>query len=180
MENKKGFTNSRWNRVFHKKQVNQNIQRANALRTIIELAPAYIEKIGEVTYQSGNYDSAHVIGAPTLRDVMKLHKNAWADGFQHENIGPCHSGMYRCESIETMRPEDVYIGGNLYGLNTHNIPFWDECMNEGKTCGGYPIYSYLTVYQIVLQRYKDQLSSNIRAIADEAKKELEELTTLGY
>jgi len=176
----KFLKNNWWNRLFHSKKIKANIELKKKCQKLVDEAHDFIKKIGYVTYTPGDLNSAQVTGATSLLEVMEIHKELWAAGFQHENIGPCHSGMYRCKSIETMRPEDVYIGGNLYGLNTHNIPFWDEYMNEEKTCGGYTIYSYLTVYQIVLQRYKQQLSSNIRTIAKNAKEDLDFLISIGY
>ena len=168
-----------WNRIFHAKAVRANIELKQKLMKLIKLAPELISKIGDVTYTEGNPNSARVNGVTSLLDVLAIHKEAWSDGFQNENIGPCSHGMYRCDSIETMTPDQVYLG-NIYGLFTKNISFWEEYKDEGKTGGGYPVYEYLTVYQIVLWQYKGQLSSNIRAIAENAEKELVQLKELGY
>ncbi len=176
MKNRK---NTWWNRLFHKKETKANIERKERAEKLISLAPGYIQKIGDVTYTEGDQDSAKVSGATSLLDVLTIHKEAWSQGFRNENIGPNSCGMYRCESIETMTPSQVFLG-DIFGLFTKNIEFWERCKNEGKTGGGFSIYEYLTVYQIVLQQYKHQLSSNIRAIAENAKKELNQLKQLGY
>lgn len=138
-----------------------------------------LEEIGDVTYTEGNPNSATITGVTSLIDVLGIHKEAWSLGFQNENIGPDSCGMYRCESIESMRPEEVFLG-NIWGLFTKDISFWERYKHEGKSGGGYPIYEYLTVYEIVLLQYKHQLSSNIKAIAENAKKELLQLEELGY
>jgi hypothetical protein len=78
-----------------------------------------------------------------------------------------------------MKPEEVYLG-NIWGLWTKNIPFWEKYKNQGKTGGGYTIYEYLTDYQIILNQYKRMLSSNVNAIVKDAEKELGELKMLGY
>ncbi len=171
--------NSRWNRLFHKEETKANIERKKRAEKLISLAPEYIQKIGEVSYTEGNSDSARVTGVTSLLDVLAIHKEAWSRGFQYENIGPNSYGMYRCESIETMTPSQVFLG-DIFGLFTKNIEFWERYKDEGKSGGGYPIYEYLTVYEIVLRQYKHQLSSNIKAIAENAKKELSQLEELGY
>ena len=171
--------NNLWNRLFHTKELKANEERKNLLEKIIKIAPDYIRQIGDVTYTEGDPDSVRVTGADSLVDVLSIHKEAWNDGFQNDNIGPCQYGMYRCETIPEMNPSQVFLG-DIWGLWTKNIPFWERYKNEGKSGGGYPVYEYLTVYQIVLQQYKRQLSSNIRAIAENAKGELVKLKNLGY
>lgn len=176
MKNKK---NTWWNRLFHKEDVKANIERKKRAERLISLASGYIQKIGEVTYTEGDKDSAKVKGSTSLLDVLSIHKEAWANGFQNKNIGPCSHGMYRCKTIETMTPSQVFLG-DIFGLYTKNIEFWEGYKNEGRTGGGFPIYEYLTDYQIVLMQYKKQLSSNIKAIAENAEKELDQLKKLGY
>lgn len=176
MKNRK---NTWWNRLFHKEETKANIERKERAEKLVSLASGYIQKIGEVTYTEGDQDSARVTGVTSLLDVLAIHKEAWSQGFQNENIGPDSCGMYRCESIESMRPEEVFLG-NIWGLFTKNISFWERYKDEGKSGGGYPIYEYLTVYEIVLRQYKRQLSSNIKAITKKAEEELNQLKKLGY
>lgn len=176
MKNKK---NTWWNRLFHKEEVRANIEQKERAEKLISLAPGYIQKIGEVTYTEGDKDSAKVTGVTSLLDVLAIHKEAWSHGFQDGKIGPDPHGMYRCESIDTMSPSQVFLG-NIFGLYTKSIEFWEGYKNEGKTGGGFPIYEYLTDYQIVLWQYKHQLSSNIKAIAENAKKEVDQFKNLGY
>ena len=171
--------NCQWNRLFHAKDVKANIEQKERAERLISMAPGYLQEIGEVSYIEGDKDSAKVTGATSLLDVLSIHKEAWANGFQNEKIGPCSHGMYRCESIPSMTPSQVFLG-DIWGLWTKNIPFWEQYKNEGKSGGGWPIYEYLTDYQIILRQYKCQLSSNIRAIAENAEKELAQLKELGY
>ncbi len=171
--------NSRWNRLFHTKEIKANAELKQKLMKLIELAPELIARIGEVTYTEGNPNSATITGVTSLIDVLGIHKEAWSQGFQNENIGPCSYGIYRCETISEMNPSQVFLG-DIFGLFTKNIEFWERYKDEGKSGGGYPIYEYLTVYEIVLRQYKHQLSSNIKAIAENAKKELSQLEELGY
>ena len=176
MKNKK---NTWWNRLIHKKEVKANTEQKERAERVISLAPGYIQKIGVVSYTEGNLDSVKVTGVTSLLDILAIHKEAWSQGFKNEKIGPDSCGMYRCESIEALSPSQVFLGG-IFGLNTNNIEFWERYKNEGKSGGGFNIYDYLTVYQIILSQYKRQLSSNIRAIAEKAEKELAQLKELGY
>ena len=149
------------------------------LLKLIEIAPEFIARIGDVTYEEKDKSSAKVTGAKTLMEIFDLHKELWVAGFQNANLGPDSCGMFRTESIPTMKPEEVFLG-NIWGLFTKNIPFWEQSKKEGKTGGGYTIYEYLTVYQIVLSQYKRLVSSNVKAISREAEEKLEELKKLGY
>ena len=149
------------------------------LLKLVEIAPEFIARIGDVTYEEKDKNSARVVGAKTLMEILSLHKELWHAGFQNVNLGPDSCGMFRTESISTMKPEEVFLG-NIWGLFTKNIPFWEQSKKEGKTGGGYTIYEYLTVYQIILGQYKRLLSSNVQGIAKDAEKELKELRKLGY
>jgi len=168
-----------WNRIFHTKEVNANVELKEKYLKLIELAPNFIDRIGEVTYTEGKQDSAKVTGARYLTELLFIHKELWVMKFQNSNLGPDSCGMFRTASIPDMKPEEVYLG-NIWGLFTKNIPYWDKYQHDGKTGGGWPIYEYLTIYQIILGQYKRHLSSNIRAIAKDAEKKLGELEKLGY
>lgn len=171
--------NSSWNRLFHAKDVKANVELKARFQKLVNLAPDFISRIGCVTYREGDVNSARVTGAQSLMGLISIHKELWAAGFQNENLGADSYGMFRTESIPTMKPEEVFLG-NIWGLYTKNIPFWDKYKDEGKTGGGYPIYEYLTVYQIVLSQYKILLSSNVKAIEKNATEQLEELKKRGY
>lgn len=171
--------NNLWNRLFHQKEVKANKKLKERTERLISVAPEYIQKIGDVDFIHGNPDSVKVTGLTSLFDVLDVHKEIWAEGFQNENIGPDKYGMFRTESIGEMIPQEVFLG-NIYGLFTKPIPFWEEFKNEGKMGGGYEIYKYLTTYQIVLMQYKHHLTSNIEAIKKMAEKERNELLELGY
>lgn len=175
----KSYKNTTWNRLFHGKEVKANVELKKKAQKLIELAPSFIERIGYVTFTEGDPNSAKVTGVTSLLNVLALHKEAWTAGFQNNGICPCSYGYFRTESIEKMKPEEVYLG-DIYGLFTKNIPFWEQYKNEGKTGGGYDIYTYLTDYQIVLRQYKGQLTFNIKKINEDAEKEVARLEALGY
>ncbi len=156
-----------------------NKELKDKFKRLISIAPAYIQRIGDVDFAYGYPNSAKVTGLTSLFDVLNIHKEIWAEGFQNINIGPDMKGMFRTENIENMVPQEVWLG-NIYGLSTKEIPFWEKLKDESKKDGGYQIYQYLTTYQIVLRQYKHHLISNIKAIKKKAEKEHNELTELGY
>jgi len=155
-------------------QQDQKLGRKQFLQNLIKHAPAFIDRIGHVTYCEDDVDSAEVTGATSLPELLCIHKELWEAGFQNKSLGPSCYGMFRTESIPEMKAEEVFLG-NIWGLWTFNITDWEKEKNKGKSGGGYPIYTYLTVYQIILNQYKEILSSNVLSIAQEAEKELKEL-----
>lgn len=176
MENIKNTT---WNRLFHKKEVKANAELKTQSQKLIDEAPGFIERIGYVTFNENDKDSARVTGLTSLLDVLNIHKEVWAAGFHNNGICPDKHGYFRTDDIETMTPDEVFLG-DIYGLWTKNIPFWEQYKDEGKTGGGFNIYEYLTVYQIILRQYKGQLTFNIKAIAKKAEEDVEKLSALGY
>ncbi len=171
--------NNLWNRLFHSKNVKACKELKKKVERLISLAAIFIQEIGDVEFTYGNPDSVKVSGLTSLFDVFNMHKKVWSEGFQNSNIGPDKYGMFRTENIEEMVPQEVFLG-DIYGLFTKPIPFWEEFKNEGKKGGGYLIYEYLTVYQIVLMQYKHILTNNIENIKKMAEKERNELRKLGY
>lgn len=83
----------------------------------------------------------------SLLELLECHKFAWSQGFQNKNLGPNKYGMFRTNSIPEMTPEEVYLG-NIWGLWTQNIPFWESCNDE-------------KVYKIIFNQYQRLLKSNI-------------------
>ena len=171
--------NNWWNRLFHIKKIKANIELKKKCEKLVKEAPDFIKKIGYVTYTPGDLNSAQVTGATSLLEVMEIHKELWAAGFQNNGICPNKYGYFRTEKIETMKPEEVYFGG-IYGLWTNNIPFWEQFKNDPKTGGGFDTFDYLTDYQIILRQYKGHLIFNISSIAKNAEEDLELLIGLGY
>lgn len=71
-----------------------------------------------------------------------------------------------------MVPGDVYLG-NISGLYTHTIPYWEEHKEEKYD-------DSKTVYDVVLTQYKRILLSNINYLFAIAKQELPAYRRLGY
>lgn len=97
----------------------------------------------------------------SLISLMYIHKDAWGSGFQNKNIAPCSYGIFRTSDILTMVPCEVFLGG-IYGLNINPIPFWEAHKNDKYGCNGFGIDKNDSLYEIVLNQYKNLLLSNIR------------------
>ena len=64
-------------------------------------------------------------------------------------MGPSLSGIFRCDNIETMRPDNVFLG-NINGLWTNPMTLWENYRTEEPQA-----------YDTVLKQYKNQLISGV-------------------
>ncbi len=149
--------NNKWNRIFRRNTVKKCQVQANIYLAQCLEGQNFLEAIDK---------------AETLDRLLNLHKDAWGSGFQCDNLAPCPWGFFRTKSIENMVPGEVYLG-NIYGLNTYTIPYWEEHKEEKYN-------DFKTVYDIVLSQYKQLLRSNINYLFTVAKSELPVYRRLGY
>lgn len=148
--------NNLFNRIFRANTVAANQCICNNYYKMLELSTPLLFE---------------VTSSDSLDDLYELHKYAFKCGFQ-TNLGPDKYGMFRCSSIETMQPFEVFLGG-IYGLNTRPITFWELHQNE-------PYNDKITCYDIVVLQYKKHLMSNIESITKYIQKELKALQKQGY
>lgn len=156
--------NNLWNRIFHKKEVESTQALALEKAKLVANKNKFINELNKCA---------------TLIEVMNVHKGLWNFGFRNENVGPCSYSMFRTENISTMKPEEVYLGG-VWGLSTQNIPFWEEHKDDEYGANGFGINPDTSLYKIILNQYKSHLSSNIKSIVEEAKKEITNYNINGY
>lgn len=149
--------NNKWNRIFHRNTIKSCREKANIYLAQCLKGQNFLEAIDK---------------AETLGQLLNLHKDAWGSGFHIENLAPCPWGIFRTKSIENMVPGEVYLG-NIFGLNTHAIPYWEEHKEEKYN-------DFKTVYDIVLLQYKHLLRSNIKYLFEVANSELPAYRRLGY
>lgn len=156
--------NNWFNRTFHSKEVEANQAEATKQTALYARHEEMLEQIRS---------------AITLGQLLDLHKKVWKEGYQNANIGPCSYGIFRTENIETMKPEDVYLGGIL-GLTTNNIPFWEARKEDKYGANGFGAYPETKLYDIIVKQYRSHLISNIHAIAKKAKQMIDEYCDSGY
>ena len=82
--------------------------------------------------------------ADSLMGLFDLHKQMWAEGIRHANIGPNEFGIFRTNDIPTMKPSEVFLG-NVYGLWTAPLNEWIGTKDE----------------HIIREQYRNHLSSNL-------------------
>lgn len=141
-------TNNLWNRIFFKEEVRKNMKDAVLQHTLSKNGARIINAVEK---------------CDSLEELLSIHKEAWIIGFQNENLGPDKYGMFRTESIPTMKPEEVFLGG-IWGLFTHAIPFWEERKSQPYGCNGFGINPEASLYDIILYQYKRLLISNFKYI----------------
>ena len=156
--------NNIWNRIFHNKEIKKNIAECNKFLTWNNQGQQFLDAIGK---------------AISLYRVLDIHRDAWGTGFQNSNIGPCAYGMFRTKDISKMTAEEVYLGG-IWGLCTYNLPFWEKHKDDKYGCNGFGIDENTSLYELILNQYKNILTSNIEAMMQQAKAELHLYAQAGY
>lgn len=145
-----------FNRIFRRKALKAQREEKKRCERIVGFYKEALEKIKE---------------ANSLINLIDVHKWIWSKGFQNYNLGPCEWGMFRTKSIPEMKIDEVYLGG-IYGLYTKPIPFWEKKGREElfgvSGYEGMNVYPETPIYEIVLNQYKDMLSSNVKAIYNHA------------
>ena len=144
--------NHLWNRIFFKKEIRNNMKDAELQLTLSNNGARIIKAVEK---------------CDSLYELMEIHKEAWAIGFQNVYLGPDRYGIFRTESIPTMRPEEVFLG-NIWGLSTHTIPFWEERKSQLYGCNGFGIDPETSLYDIILGQYKKLLDFNLVQIWNKA------------
>lgn len=86
--------NNLWNRIFFKEEVRKNKEDAELQLTLSKNGARIINAIEK---------------CDSLYELMDIHKEAWIVGFQNVNLGPDKYGMFRTNSIPTMKPEEVFL-----------------------------------------------------------------------
>lgn len=152
------------NRLFHKAEIANNQKDATLKSTLYARKDEVLRNLDQ---------------CETLGEVLAFHKQIWKDGYRNTNIGPCSYGYYRADSIESMTPEDVYLGG-IWGLYTKNIPFWEEHRDDKYGYNGYGLDPEQSLYEMILNQYKRQLRSNIKEIAEQAYCKKQDYRNAGY
>ena len=148
-------TNNLFNRIFHKKELAELKKQALIYKKQLEHGVQIIAAIHK---------------CDSLTELVKLHKLAWANGFRNNNLAPQRYGMIRSNSIESLTPKDVFLGG-IWGLNTRSIPFWEEHKGDKYGCNGFRLDPNTDLYTLVLNQYKSLIVSNVQALYIDTVKE---------
>lgn len=87
--------------------------------------------------------------------------------------------MFRTSEIESMVPSEVFLGG-IYGLNTKEIPFWEEHGSEKLGVNGWGLNPERSLYDIIFEQYRLHLLRNVNWVAVMATAKVQEYEVRGY
>ena len=150
-----------WNRIFHRKELREQQNQRILAQRYIDAADQFINELYECN---------------ELKGLLRIHRKLWFWGFRNKNLGPNEHGMFRTEDINNMKAEEVYLG-DIYGLWTFNIPEWEKQKDKSYGFNNWGIKPETTVYQLVVNQYKNLLVSNIKTIRKENEELLKSLRT---
>lgn len=156
--------NNIWNRLFHKAEIKENKKKMSIYVRQRESGQSFINAIK-------NCDS--------LINLMHIHKDAWGNGFQDRYIGPNPNKEFRTSDILTMNPCEVFLG-DIYGLHTNPIPFWEQHKNDKYGCNGFGIDENYPIYKMILNQYKELLLFSIHYMLKVADMNYPYYKGLGY
>lgn len=154
--------NNLWNRIFHSKTIKNNKQQYTIYLNQVARAKYYVHLIKETK---------------DLLSLLELHKSIYNNDFCES--GPNPYGMFRCESILAMTPEDVYLGG-IWGLTTNNISFWESKKTELYGSNEFGIKENTLLYDLVLEQYKRCLINGITSVYNKAQSKIPTYEVYGY
>lgn len=156
--------NNLWNRIFHKKEILLNKERFSLNKELINSVHEILSKLKKAT---------------ELPDVLKIHKEAYALGFNCPELDVDEHGMFRAKSIQSMNEHQVFLG-NTYGLVTAAIAYWEKYRNEPYGINSFGVKEDYPLYDIILNQYKHHLRVNIENMIAKATKENREYELRGY
>lgn len=140
--------NTIWNHLFHPKKMRE--VKANLF--IAKKAMAAFESLKDLLNKS-----------ESLLDLLEVHKIMWAYNYRNKSLGPNKHGTFRTSDIASMLPSEVYLG-NIYGIFTKNISYWEKHKDDVFGVNEYDIEVETTLYSIVYEQYRKILYSNLLSI----------------
>jgi hypothetical protein len=141
--------NNLWNRIFHRREVSE-------IRKQLFLNQQAILVYDKLEFKLRN--------CTELLELLDIHKLMWSYNYRNANLGPCSYGMFRTtDSIEHMSPDEVYLG-DIYGLATNNITFWESHKNEKFGDNGFGLDPEISMYALLVAQYKRLLIANLHEL----------------
>lgn len=156
--------NSLFNRLFHHRTISSNIKKLEDIKSTLWNHPYLIEALNECT---------------TLTELLNIHKQAYAAGYNNKNLSPNKFRMFRTTSISDMKPSEVFLG-NIYGIWTNTLEFFESLPHQNKTHFERTEIFPIDSYSLVFNQYYLHLLSNIEAMYESYQKILEEFKSKNY
>jgi len=141
--------NNLWNKIFHKRELNEQEAQYKKALVIRDFYPEIMERLK----------------CSDLIMLLYIHKEAWAKGYRNVDLGP--SKYFRTNNILEMSPDDVFLG-DIYGLWTKTISYWETCRQDLYGSNGFGLDPNLKIYDMICGQYRGILRSNFTKIKEEA------------
>lgn len=154
--------NNLWNRLFNKSALKKQNKQFETAKKLVGFGPETLQ---------------YVELAKNLKDLLDAHKLAWSRGYKNKNLAPCSYGMFRTKSITTMKPEEVFLG-NIYGIWTFNIPYWESHKHIDMSGNSFGISEDTKCYDIIMRQYRTILRTNINNLIKESKDFINEVQSM--
>ena len=156
--------NNWFNRLFFAQEVKDNKEHLKHLEKIFHLSEEMRQMIRETS---------------TLAETIHAHQCIYKNGYCNDQTSPCEWGMFRCDSIENLNLNNLYLG-NIYGLFTKPGCYWETHKEDVYGVDSYGIKADTLLYDIVLRQYKRVLIAAITNIEREAITQILKLKSHKY
>ncbi len=158
----KVIKNTRWNRIFHNKQIMECTNKYLTAKFIIQEAPKLLNQVR---------------GSKSLLDLLELHKKIVSLGFKSAIL---YSNYYfKNEDIESLTPHQVMLG-SIFGLNTFAISYWEANINEPYGVNGFGIREDYPMYDLILSQYKGILANGINSEINNSQTLIQQFKNKNY
>lgn len=102
----------------------------------------------------------NIIASKNLIDLYHIHKRIFKE-FENYYIPSCIDiskyGFFRASSRETLSPDNIFLG-NIFGLNTLNLSYWNS-------------YNDIEIKNLIINQYKQILSLGLINIKNKINNE---------
>lgn len=156
--------NNWFNRLFFAQEVKNNKKHLKHLEKLYHLAEEMRQMIRETS---------------TLAETIHAHQCIYKNGYCNDQTSPCEWGMFRCDSIENLNMNNLYLG-NIYGLFTKPGCYWENHKEDTYGVDSYGIKADTLLYNIVLNQYKNVLINAVSEIAWKTGIEISKLKSHKY
>lgn len=153
-----------WNWIFHAKELKKDYKEYLKCKNLIL---SFDDIIFSINLKK------------KLSQLITVHKKAWKLGFRNINLSPNKHGIFRTSSIPNMTTKEVFLG-NIYGLNTHTIKYWEDHSEDLYGENSFGINPNTKVYDIVFEQYRRILRTNIQVIYNNAKSYVNEYEKINF